>query len=96
MPKGALWCLALSTQYQVACHTPPHHALRGIFETLRSSVAGTPKDQWIVGRSSFGLRGKVEEGRLANRHELDAITTDHPLALFSGLHVAMLNTRTLF
>ncbi|HJO03535.1 MAG TPA: amidohydrolase family protein [Acidobacteriota bacterium] len=88
-----LTCLA--REYQVACHTPPHRALREIFETLRSSVAGTPKDRWIVGRSSFSLRGKVEEGRLATRHELDAITTDHPLALFSGLHVAMLNTRAL-
>ena len=85
----------LAREYQVACHTPPHRSLREIFDTLTASVADTPSDQWVIGRSSFSLAGKVEERRLANRHELDAITTDHPLALFSGLHVAMLNTRAL-
>jgi predicted amidohydrolase YtcJ len=37
----------------------------------------------------------VEERALPTRHDLDAVTTDHPLVLFSGLHVAMMNTRGL-
>lgn len=85
----------LAREYQVPCHAPPHRNLREIFSALAARSATTPQGQWIIGRSSFGLAGKVEEHRLANRHELDAITTDHPLALFSGLHVGMLNTRAL-
>jgi len=88
-----LTCLA--REYQVPCHTPPHRSLRDIFAALGAKVADTPPGQWVIGRGSFGLARKIEEGRLANRHELDAITTDHPLAFFSGLHVAMLNTQAL-
>ena len=85
----------LAREFQVPCHTPPHRSLKDIFAALTEKVSSTPKDQWIIGRSSFGLAGKIEDGRLANRHELDAITVDHPVALFSGLHVGMLNTRAL-
>jgi predicted amidohydrolase YtcJ len=85
----------LAREYQAPCHTPPHRSLQDIFATLEDWAGRTPKGQWIVGRSSFGLAGKVEERRLANRHELDAITSDQPLALCSGLHVGMLNTAAL-
>tara|TARA_Y100000588_G_scaffold386328_1_gene481659 strand:- start:4072 stop:5679 length:1608 start_codon:yes stop_codon:yes gene_type:complete len=85
----------LAREFQVPCHTPPYRNLEGIFAALQQKVRSTPKNQWIIGRSSFGLARKIEDGRLANRHELDAITLDHPLALFSGLHVAMLNTPAL-
>lgn len=88
-----LTCLA--REYQVACHAPPHRSLEEIFATLEGAARNTPKGEWIVGRSSFSLAGKLEEQRLANRHELDAITTEHPLALFSGLHVGMFNTPAL-
>jgi len=86
-------CNALS--YQVACHTPPFRSLREIKDALRTKVAATPAGEWIVGRGSFGMAGLVEEGRLPQRQELDAITTSHPLVLYSGFHVAMLNTRGL-
>ncbi len=85
----------LAREYQVPCHAPPHRSLQDIFNALATKAAHTPIGQWIIGRSSFSLAGKIAEQRLANRHELDAITTDHPLALFSGLHVGMLNTRAL-
>ncbi len=85
----------LAREYQVPCHVPPHRSLEDIFAALSEKVSSTPKGQWIIGRSSFGLAGRIDDGRLANRHELDAITDQHPLALFSGLHVAMLNTAAL-
>jgi len=85
----------LAREFQVPCHAPPHRSLQDIFATLSEKVGSTPKGEWIIGRSSFGLAGKIDDARLANRHELDAITDEHPLALFSGLHVAMLNTAAL-
>jgi predicted amidohydrolase YtcJ len=78
--------------YQAQCHTPPLHSLREIFDVLRSQVAKTPKGKWVVGRGSFGFFNVVEEKRYPTRQELDAITTDHPLALYAGLHVEMFNT----
>jgi len=86
-------CNALS--YQVACHTPPFTSLREIKDALRVKAAGTPSGEWIIGRGSFGMASRVEEGHLPERAELDMITEDHPLILYSGFHVAMINTRGL-
>ncbi len=85
----------LAKEFQVACHSPPYRSLKEIFAVLRGKVEDTPKGEWIIGRSSFELAGRLEERRLANRHDLDAITTDHPLVVFAGLHVGMLNTPAL-
>jgi predicted amidohydrolase YtcJ len=81
--------------FQAACHTPPYSSLREIVKVLGAKAADTPKGQWVIGRGSFGMREKVEEGTLPTRHDLDAVTTEHPLILFSGLHVSMMNTRAL-
>jgi predicted amidohydrolase YtcJ len=86
-------CCALT--HQLSCPIPPFDSLAGIVAALSERAESTPPGQWIVVRSSFGLQWKVAEGRLLNRHELDAVSTEHPLAVLSGLHVAMLNTRAL-
>ncbi len=88
-----LTCLGAS--FQAACHTPPYASLREIVKVLGSKASDTPKGQWVIGRGSFSMREKLEERTLPTRHELDAVTTEHPVILFSGLHVAMMNTRGL-
>ena len=81
--------------YHVACHTPPFTSLQQIKDALRAKAAESPAGRWIIGRGSFGLANRVEEGHLPQRQELDAITEDHPLILYAGFHVAMVNTRGL-
>ncbi len=88
-----LTCLGAS--FQAACHTPPYTSLREIVKVLESKASDTPKGQWVIGRGSFSMREKLQERTLPTRHDLDAVTTEHPLILFSGLHVAMMNTRAL-
>jgi len=82
-----------AAEHQVACHAPPFTSLAQIGKALGAKAADTPAGRWVVGRSSYNLADKVAEGRLATREELDAITEEHPLILFSGLHIAMLNRR---
>ena len=86
-------CLAF--QQRIFCHTPPLESLSDIVVVLRSEVAKSPPGRWILGRGSFGMAGRVEEGRLFSRHDLDAISTQHPIVLYSGFHVGMLNTMAL-
>ena len=81
--------------YQVSCHTPPFTSLYEIKSALKAKAAESPTGRWIIGRGSFGMAGHVEEGRLPDRHELDAVTKDHPLILYAGFHVGMVNTRGL-
>jgi predicted amidohydrolase YtcJ len=49
----------------------------------------------VVGRTSFGRYARVTEDRRFTRHDLDALSQEHPIAVLAGLHVAMLNTRAL-
>jgi predicted amidohydrolase YtcJ len=83
-------CNAMS--YQAQCHTPPLHSLREIFDVLRAQVAKTPKGKWVIGRGGFGFYNVIEEKRYPTRQELDAITMEHPLVLYAGLHVEIFNT----
>lgn len=81
--------------YAASVHTPPHTSLRGIMDVLRAKAADTPRGEWVIARGSFGLGNAVAEKRMPIRQELDAVTQDHPLIIFSGRHIAMLNTRAL-
>ncbi|WP_395671494.1 amidohydrolase [Phenylobacterium sp.] len=72
-----------------------HKTLPEIFAVLRQAAATKPKGEWIFGRGYFSLDQQVAEKRLATREELDAISTDHPIILFSSIHVSSLNTPAL-
>jgi len=86
-------CCAVA--YQAQCHTPPLQSLREIFDTLRAHVAKTPKGRWVIGRGGFGFSNLVEEKRFPTRQELDSITMEHPMVLYAGFHVGILNTIAL-
>lgn len=84
-----------AASYMVSVHTPPHTSLAGMADALRAQVAKTPAAAWVVARGSFGIENNVTEKRLFTRQDLDAISTAHPIIVFAGRHVAMLNTRAL-
>jgi predicted amidohydrolase YtcJ len=81
--------------YMVSVHTPPHRSLTEIMAALKKKAAATPKGEWVIARGSFNLENGVTEKRLLNRQDLDSVSTDHPVIVFAGRHVAMLNTRAL-
>ena len=81
--------------YQAKVHTPPLGSLREVIDVLRSKTAETSAGEWVIARGSFALERRVSEGRLLTRQDLDAVTEDHPLIVFSGRHVAMLNTKAI-
>jgi hypothetical protein len=77
---------------QVDVHTPPLKSLQQIFDKLRERKARTDEGRWIIGRGSYSFEGLVAEKRLPTRVELDAISDRHPIVVFAGWHVAMMNT----
>ena len=85
----------LTTDYWINVHTPPHASLESIATAIREKLDDRPGTDWILCRSSFAMQDKVAEGRLFTRQDLDAISSDRPLAVFASLHVASLNTRAL-
>jgi predicted amidohydrolase YtcJ len=86
---------SVSLDYFVSAHTPPCESLVDVAAIIRQSHDQAPDYPWLVCRTSFGLHEKVSEGRLFHRGELDKIAPERPLAVFAGLHVAMLNTAGL-
>lgn len=86
-----LTCVSMDRWVNV--HTPPHRSLASVGQRIREVLAGDGADDgWVLCRSSFAMHEKVLEGRLFSRHELDAIESRRPLAVFASLHVASLNT----
>ena len=49
----------------------------------------------MIGRAGFGLENSLPEKRLPTRQDLDEVSQDHPVIIFSGRHISMLNTRAL-
>jgi len=88
--------VALSHQlYAADVHTPPLKTIREVQGVLAQKAATTPKGEWVIGRAGFGLENGVAEKRLLSRQELDEVSQDHPVIVFSGRHISMLNTRAL-
>ncbi len=86
---------SISLDYFVSAHAPPCRSLEDLAAAIRQGHDKAPDYPWLVCRSSFGLHEKLAEGRLFHRSELDEISPERPLAVFAGLHVAMLNTAGL-
>ncbi len=62
-------------------------------ERVRAVAALTPAGQWIVGEG--WNESLFREGRLPNRHDLDAATTAHPVLLKRFFNMDVVNTRAL-
>jgi predicted amidohydrolase YtcJ len=86
---------AAALMYCADVHAPPMKSISDIQNTLRSWAGKVPKGLWIVGRSGFNFENELIERRLPNRLELDAVSTDRPVIVFAGRHIAVANTRAL-
>jgi predicted amidohydrolase YtcJ len=70
-------------------------AIRELQNLLAARAAKTPPGEWIIGRAGFGLENSLGEKRLPTRQDLDEVSQDHPVIVFSGRHISMLNSRAL-
>ncbi len=64
-----------------------------LVERVRAVAATTPAGTWIVGEG--WNESLFREGRLPNRHDLDAATTAHPVLLKRFFNMDVVNTRAL-
>ncbi|MCX7859446.1 MAG: amidohydrolase [Chloroflexus sp.] len=64
-----------------------------LVERVRAVAVNTPAGQWIVGEG--WNESLFCEGRLPNRHDLDAATTAHPVLLKRFFNMDVVNTRAL-
>ena len=69
-------------------------ALPVLLTTLRERAKRTPKGEWVIGMN-YDDTGLAEQ-RHPTRHDLDKVSTDHPLFAFHrSLHIAAANSLAL-
>ena len=68
--------------------------IASIIDKLRARARTTPPGMWVDGY--FFDDTKVKDGRLINRHDLDKVSTEHPVVVHHrGGHTAFYNTKAL-
>jgi len=86
--------VAVSHQmYAVDVHSAK--AVRELQNMLAAKAGKTAPGEWIIGRAGFGLENTLAEKRLPTRQDLDEVSQDHPVIVFSGRHISMMNSRAL-
>ncbi len=68
-------------------------SIAAMVDLVRAAARVTPPGEWIVGEGWNDAR--FAEGRLPNRHDLDAATPDHPVLLKRFFNMDVANTRAL-
>jgi len=82
---------ALST---LNLNTPPNHGIADIVALVRADTKRKAPGKWIVGLGYDQAR--LSEQRHPTRHDLDAISPDHPVLLIrSCIHIGVANSRAL-
>lgn len=70
-------------------------SLADILDTIRTQAARQDSGTWIVAHGSPMQDSRMPEGRYPNRHDLDAATSVHPVAINFGAHLTVVNSRAL-
>jgi len=86
---------ATNLKYALLTHVPPLKSIKEVLEKIRKKAQETRIGEWIVCRGSFFLDHKYEEKRYPTKNEFDEIAPDHPVVLFSGAHIAILNSKAI-
>lgn len=68
-------------------------SIREILEEIRGKVEQTPPGEWVV--TSCMYRGGLAEGRFPNRHDLDSVSTEHPIYIMQSGKNIIVNSKAL-
>lgn len=79
----------------VDCRAPGCADVSDVQDALSSARREREPGAWIVGQGNLFYDRKLAEGRLPTRAELDAVSTEEPIAVRAGGHITVLNTKAL-
>ena len=77
----------------ISIHVPPLKSVKDALELLKKKAQEVPKGEWVLGQGSFFLWHKYKEKRLPTKAELDEVSRDHPIAIKSGGHITVMNSK---
>ena len=74
---------------------PAARSIDDIVAILAEKARKTPADQWILGQGMHYQDQHMTDGRYPNRHDLDRVSTDHPVVARFSFHMNVFNTKAL-
>ncbi|MPZ99988.1 MAG: amidohydrolase family protein [Dehalococcoidia bacterium] len=81
-------------QYAIDCKAPGMDSISAIVEEVRKRAEAQPAGTWIRGRGYD--HSKLVEQRHPNRHDLDAVSPEHPVVLTRTCgHILAFNSKAL-
>ncbi|GAA1818199.1 amidohydrolase [Planosporangium flavigriseum] len=74
---------------------PRMRTIADVLEALAQAVARESAGTWLLGQANLFWNRKLDDRRYPTRAELDAVSTEHPIAIRAGGHVSILNSLAL-
>ena len=86
---------SLALYNRVDVHTPPRETIDDVIEAFRGRMDMAEETGWLFGHGSLFQDQKLKDKRLPDRHDLDKVSTDIPVAMMAGGHNLILNSKAL-
>ena len=86
---------SLALYNRVDVHTPPRETIDDVIEAFRERMDMAEETGWLFGHGSLFQDQKLKDKRLPDRHDLDKVSTDIPVAMMAGGHNLILNSKAL-
>ena len=86
---------SLALYNRVDVHTPPRETIDDVIQAFRERMDMAEETGWLFGHGSLFQDQKLKDKRLPNRHDLDKVSTDIPVAMMAGGHNLILNSKAL-
>ena len=86
---------SLALYNRVDVHTPPRETIDDVVQAFRENLHMAEATGWLFGHGSLFQDQKLKDKRLPDRHDLDRVSTDIPVAMMAGGHNLILNSKAL-
>jgi predicted amidohydrolase YtcJ len=87
--------LAYSWEIATDCRSPGVKSISEILARLSHTTENTPAGEWILGQGNHFQDAFLADKRYPDRHDLDKVTTFHPIVLRFSLHLKVFNSKAL-
>ncbi|WDZ83860.1 amidohydrolase [Micromonospora cathayae] len=84
--------LAYSWELAADCRSSRVSSVEGIVAVLADRAAATPAGEWVLGQGEHYQNLKLAEGRYPDRHDLDRVSTVHPVMYRASYHINVFNS----
>ncbi|MFF0228378.1 amidohydrolase [Streptomyces sp. NPDC004629] len=84
--------MAYAWEIATDCRSSRVDSIDGIVDALCRTAARTPAGTWVMGMGEHYQNHKLAEGRYPDKHDLDRVSTTHPVMYRASYHLNVFNS----